>query len=186
MREVLEFFDNLTSGKIIGLIIALILLIFIFPMIDNNYLYFQRVNKRIEVLDNISKLDLDKIKDNQLLEKEYQNILNEIKDFDEEYLLSTNSLFYERNSKEIKTIKSLTGAFLFIILFFRAILSKNSIGKKFFQSGVFLIMGIIGAYIAYKVPTFRHCYINYLGFPIIEIILLYSAGKVVLKEKEND
>ena len=55
---------NLKNPKLyVGLFIILIVGVLLFPYIDANWLYYGRVEKRIEILDRMSKLDKERISD---------------------------------------------------------------------------------------------------------------------------
>ena len=49
----------------------ILLLIVFYPIIDANFLYYNRVSNRIDILEKVSKLDENEIKKDKRLEKEY-------------------------------------------------------------------------------------------------------------------
>lgn len=70
---------NLKNPKLyITLLVLLVIILLLFPYIDANIFYYQRVNNRVEVLSKISELDADKISNNEILQAEYNSILQEI------------------------------------------------------------------------------------------------------------
>lgn len=50
------------------------MLILFYPIIDINFLYYKRVNNRINILEKFSNLNLEKIQ-NEYLSNEYNSIL---------------------------------------------------------------------------------------------------------------
>ncbi len=52
--------------------------ILLFPYIDSNFLYFSRMEKRIEIFKKVMELDQEKINSNQSYYDEYQSILLEL------------------------------------------------------------------------------------------------------------
>ena len=106
--------SNLKNPKLyVGLFIILIAGVLLFPYIDANWFYYGRVEKRIEILDQISKLDKEPIGDNPILVDEYNSILQEISKQKDG---SIGSIFITENSKEVKRHKFIWGGFLCWIL----------------------------------------------------------------------
>ena len=59
---------NLKNPKLyIGLFIILVIVLPLFPYIDANYFYYSRVEKRINILDKVTKIDKDEIENNNIL-----------------------------------------------------------------------------------------------------------------------
>lgn len=58
------------------------------------------------------------------------SILEEIKLFDDQYLLSNNNIFNQRTNKDVKYWKIVTGGTIFIIPILITIFRKISFGKK--------------------------------------------------------
>ena len=71
-------------GIIIILTIAIILIFF--PFIDTNFFYANRIKNRIEILQEITELDISRIKEDNNLLKEYENIIKEIYNSDNNYI----------------------------------------------------------------------------------------------------
>lgn len=70
-------------------IIVIILFVFIlilFPFIDTNFFYANRIKNRINILQEITQLDMNKINENEKLLNEYESILNEINESDNNYI----------------------------------------------------------------------------------------------------
>ena len=80
-------------------IIAILLLVVLYPIIDANFLYYKRVSNRIDILENVSKIDENKINKNDKLKKEYNSIIEEISEKENNYL---NNIFVNETSFKIK------------------------------------------------------------------------------------
>lgn len=85
MKEMFsKLFEKLINEKkgfktIAWIFIVLIMLaIVLYPIIDANFLYYNRANKRIEIIQKIVSIDGNKIKKDQRIEDEYNNILEDI------------------------------------------------------------------------------------------------------------
>ena len=73
------FMKNLKNPKLyISVLILVVVFLLLFPYIDANFLYYNRVEKRISILKEIMELDKDKLKESPELEAEYQSILEEV------------------------------------------------------------------------------------------------------------
>lgn len=73
---ILEIFKSIKNYKILVWIFILLvmMLILFYPIIDINFLYYKRVNNRINILEKFSNLNLEKIQ-NEYLSNEYNSIL---------------------------------------------------------------------------------------------------------------
>ena len=59
-------------------IIVIILAIVFYPIIDANFLYYNRTNKRIEIIQKIVNINENDIKRDSRIEEEYNSILNDM------------------------------------------------------------------------------------------------------------
>lgn len=143
---------NLKNPKLyVGLFIILIAGVLLFPYIDANWLYFGRVEKRIEILDQISKLDKETIGDNPILVDEYNSILQEISKQKDG---SIGSIFITENSKEVKRNKFIWGGFLCWTL--SIICLFINMEKSWYKILGFILFGLFGAGVGY-VSMIRVC-----------------------------
>lgn len=186
VNALLEFFINVSSKKILALLMALFILVIAFPIIDSNFLYFSRLDKRVDILNRVSELDYDAISSNDTLKEEYENIINEIKKFDDNNLINTNNIFNERTLREVKIWKVLSGGIIFIVLIPFALFSKKDSCKiKSNKVALLLVMAIIGCLVGFILPTFRVHEINYIGVPIFEFTILYFINNIRLNSKND-
>ena len=56
-------------------IIFVLMIIMLYPIIDANFLYYNRISNRIEILDKITKIDVEKVNNSEKLQQEYDLIL---------------------------------------------------------------------------------------------------------------
>lgn len=162
---------NLKNPKLyVGLFIILIVGVLLFPYIDANWLYYGRVEKRIKILDQISKLDKEKIEDITILTDEYNGILQEISKQKEG---SIGSIFITESSIEVKRNKFICGGFLCWILSIVYLFIKME--KFWYKIFGFIFLGLLGAgvgYISMILPTIISPLCNYIIMPFLECILL--------------
>lgn len=183
-NKIIDFFVHLTSKKLLSIVIFIISFIIIFPFIDNNFLYFSRMENRIDILDKVSKLDTELINENKVLSEEYKSIMGEINHFDNKYILSNNNLFNQRTVARVRNLKIISGASIFILLFLLTFFRSFDFAKKVKYSIILLLMTVSGAIFGGIMPTFRIHMVNYLGVPILEVIGIYSTYKI-FTIKEN-
>lgn len=183
-------------------IIAVILIVFVFwliPYIDSNFFYYDRMEKRVSILQQLTELDQQKISSNAVLQNEYEDILNDI-EVQEERMVSSiitnisNSIIdvlkVEPQESSV-LLKFLSGAALCLILAFLMFFMNTFPSRKEKISSIVMfiflafILGIIGA----NIPTFIHPNVNYWGMPFIQliglIILAVKFGKTD-DEKKGD
>lgn len=165
-------------------IVFVLMLIMLYPIIDANFLYYKRIDNRIEILDKITKIDTDKINNNEKLKHEYNLILKEIESKEENYL---NNIFINEKTKKNKWIKFAAGAWMFIlvglIIPFTKDKEKNKRTLSNFFIGVFcIIVGVLLGFGAMKIPTIINIVVNVI---LYQIILIYGAYSVATFENKE-
>ncbi|MBS7528843.1 hypothetical protein KHM83_19430 [Fusibacter paucivorans] len=183
-NEIMQFIEKLTvkrAGIILGFLIVLMIS---YPLLDYNFLYYKRVNNRIDVLKNIQELDTNLLMSNEILSDEYESILEEIGGRDEKYSLSPDNIFIDETTNNIKIYKFISGGFW---CFLFAILSPF-IYKSFLKTiqGILVLAalgGLLGG-IGLIIPTFRMTLINYFGLPILQLIILIALAIKFGNKKE--
>ena len=177
MKDILEMLKEiaLKNKKFFSAVILMIIILglILFPYFDANFLVFDRIAKRIDNLDKISKIDLVVINQNPLLLNEYENIMSEINN------IQTHSIamvITQSNDPSVYNIKFASGGIVFWLLAVFYLVSKStaetSFPNKIFGIVFLLILGWCFAYIATLIPTFGNIWVNTLLFPIILITIM--------------
>lgn len=183
IKEILK--DSKNYKKIAwAFIIFVLMIIMLYPIIDANFLYYNRVSNRIEILDKINEIDVEKINNNDKLQQEYNLILNEIESNEGNYL---NNIFIKEKTVKNNIIKFISGAWLFIIigiiLPFMKDEEKNKRTLNNFISGIVcIVVGLILGYGAMKIPTIINIIVNII---LYQIILFYSAYSIASIGNKN-
>ncbi len=163
--------NNLKNPKLyVGAFIFLIVVVLLFPYIDANYFYYGRVEKRIGILDQISKLDKREIENNPVLLDEYNSILNEISKQKDG---SLGSVFITDNSKIVRRNKFLAGGILSWLIGLICLFVK--IQKKWYKLFGLVIFALFGAglgYISMILPTVISPICNYVFMPLMQCVVL--------------
>jgi len=164
-------------GVIVIIVFASILILF--PFIDTNFFYANRIKSRIDILQKITELDMDKINQDKNLTKEYESIVKEINESDSNYI---NKVL--NNNKNDHTIgKFISGGILWwllgiIVLFFYNAFNKedNKKGKNLeTRIAGFILCAIIGGLIGLIcsiIPTIFNIWVNYIIIPILVLVLM--------------
>ncbi len=123
----------------------IVLLLVLYPYIDANFLVFSRINKRIDILERVTQLDLDKINNNSALYKEYNSIIEEISTIREK---SVGTITTRQDTYNDKTIKFISGGSLFWLVSLIILFSKNkkdniSALKKIYSNMMSVILCIV-------------------------------------------
>jgi len=151
------------------------------------------MEKRIAILDQVMKLDPNALKGNDVFNREYQSILNEISQNEERSINSVMnkmiSLFAgmsrENNMAENRLLKFFTGALWFIILticipFMNTFKKKNDKIVAFFA--VATLAFIIGL-ICMNIPIIITPIVNYISIPLLQLtVIIVLAMKSSKKE----
>ena len=94
-------------------VILIIIAIIFYPIIDANFLYFNRTNKRIEIIQKIISIDEQDIKRDKRIEDEYNSILDDMNNQRDNYI---SNIFQKENNKGKNIAKFLAGSWLFILV----------------------------------------------------------------------
>ena len=170
---------NLRNPKLyVGVAVLIVLFFLVFPYIDANFFYYDRIEKRIDILQKITEIDTEKLSENKVLENEYNKIISEIEK-QEEFSIS-NALNTDYNN--YKWGKFISGGVLAWLLAICSLFMKSV--KGFWMRIVTLIFiavfGIVLGFIATFIPTIFDPWVNYIGFPLVEIFI---AAAFTLKQK---
>lgn len=186
MKDILNtVFQKLVNEKkgfklIAWIIIILIILAVIFyPIIDANFLYYNRTNKRIEIIQKIVNINENDIKRDSRIEEEYNSILNDMNSQSNNYI---SNIFQKETNKGKNIAKFISGSWLFIIIgiIMPFTLDKNK-GKRFtfnnFMGGIVCLgIGAILGFACYKIPNIINFAVNIILYQIILIFLAYTIA----------
>ena len=166
-------------------IIAILLLVVLYPIIDANFLYYKRVSNRIDILENVSKIDENKINQSDKLKKEYNSIIEEISEKENNYL---NNIFVNETSFKNKAIKFFSAAWIFILVGLILPFTKDKIKNKRtwtnLFSGILCIgLGCLFGYFGFKIPTIVNIVVNIILYQIIMVYLAYTIATSNIKQK---
>lgn len=194
IEELLEVFKKNYKRPRLWICLGLIIFCFVllFPYIDSNFLYFSRMEKRISILERVMELDQEKINSNPAYQNEYQSILKEMEQQSERTINSVmnrmsnyiNNLMETGKEQGNRWIKFFTGAIWFIIVTvcipFMNTFKKRS--DKVLAFVLMLIISFLAGWIFSIIPIIVTPMFNYIGIPIMQIILLIV---IVNKSKKN-
>lgn len=176
----------------ITVVLVAVVVFWLIPYIDSNFFYYDRMEKRISILQQLTELDQDKVASNKILQNEYEDILSDIQ-VQEERMVSSiianmsntiNAFFNVKPQEGNVAIKFLSGAGLSLIIAFFIPFMNTFKNTKQKISGLILVLiialmlGGIGAIF----PTIIHPNVNYWGMPIGQlmglVLLVIKFGKI--------
>ena len=195
-EKILSWFERIVTGEkrrwfFAAVIVAIILGVIVFPYIDANFLYYNRIEKRIDNLTNLVNLTGVPLEENEMLYEEYLSILEEVKTARENALFGSGKA---EDSRTDRMWKFAGGAFLWVIIAVVLLFSKKKGEQRTFKHWVNYIFsaiiclvfgGILGQVFVY-IPTIGSSKVNFILAPIAEFIvvwLLMESPKS--KAKEN-
>lgn len=193
-EKIFDLLKSLATGnkskKFWGaLIVIFIIVLIVFPYLDANFFYYNRIEKRIDNLTSIVELNDDKIHKNQGLLLEYESIIREINDANQKSLNTFNNNMDNEFDFWAKTI---SGGLLFAIVGIIGLFKKNNTKMTFsvFFKNNFLIFivcslfAVILSFIFSKIPTLGNVWVNVIAAPIVELIIIYLFTKSNNKKDE--
>lgn len=165
-------------------IIFVLMIIMLYPIIDANFLYYNRISNRIEILDKITKIDVEKVNNSEKLQQEYDLILNEIESKEDNYL---NNIFIKEKTTKNNAIKFISGAWMFIMVGVVLPFTKDKEKKKRTLNNVIsgvvcIAIGLLLGYGAMKIPTIINIIVNVI---LYQIILIYGAYSIATIGNKN-
>ena len=192
IRTFLEWIKRNYKKPKVWIIIALftVFLFWLIPYIDSYFFYYDRMEKRISILQQFTELDQEKIDVNIILQKEYNDILNDIQ-VQEERMVSSiitnisnaiNNIFNVKPQEGKVWIKFGAGAATAMIIALCIPFMNTFSSRKEKIAGwimVVIIVLILGG-INVIIPTIIHPNVNYWGMPIAQLV-----GLIVLAIKSS-
>jgi hypothetical protein len=176
-----EIVPSLTIKKSVFSVLLIIFLVFgSFYCYESftGHFYFKRLNKKIDLLVKIDEqLPTDSLLKKDI-QKEYRlitKIVSQYKIQRKLYLGGAISLTKKQSQNIMKAISALIIPLLISLFYIRGKPKKEKIDT---MVGVIFI-GIISALIAILIPIIYRPWINYVGFPIIQVAILFVIGKVM-------
>ena len=173
---------KLQNPKFYAVIAALIIVVvLVFPYIDANFFFYNRIEKRIDILQSISEVDIERISQSPALKEEYDAILSEIETQRERSVagaISTNP------NPTITLLKFLSGgALAWIITLCVPFMNTFKDRKTKILAFVLVVLfgGILGG-IGSIIPTIVNPWVNFIGYPVLQLIALIA---LTIKPKNN-
>ena len=168
---------KLKNPKLYALFAALLIIVaIVFPYIDANFFFYNRIEKRVSILQSLSEIDMEKVSQYPALQGEYDAIISEIEKQRE--LSISNAISSEQTTNNIPLFKFLSGgALAWIIALCVPFMNtfKDNKTKVFAFLLLILFGGILGG-IGYIIPIIFNPWINYIGYPVLQLIALIALA----------
>lgn len=166
---------NFKNPKLyVALAVFILVIAIIFPYIDANFFYYSRIEKRVSILQNLSEIDIEKVYQYPALRREYDDILSEIQKQRELSVFGVISS--EKTENNIPLFKFLSGGALAWLITL-CVPFMNTFEDKKAKILAFLLLtlfgGILGG-IGYIIPIIFNPWVNYIGYPILQLIILIA------------
>ncbi len=184
LDELLNIFKkNYKSPRLwLGIFLLIFCFMLLFPYIDSNFLYFSRMEKRINLLKNVMTLDQIQINSNSVYLNEYESILQEMEQQEDKTINSVmnkvyayvDNIYDEGRSQGNTLLKFLTGA-IWCILVTLCVPFMNTFKKmadKILAFIMLIVITVVVGYICVLIPIIYKPMVNYVGIPLLQIILV--------------
>ena len=194
MKEIVAFLIGLfgelkLSARRLSVILILILVIlgfFGFENFSKNY-YIKKLDAKVTLLERLNALSKDDIQKNPDLYPIYKSLEQELLSFDVRQP-SIPKITQLQNSYKLE--KAISGASLCLLLLFLYFISEVKKVKKISRSllGVALLLIVFAAFLGWIgsiIPTMNNPWINYIGFPVLQLVILgFAVGKSISQTKK--
>ena len=187
MQKILEWIDRFASGKHSKkfwaiVIILCVLVMIVYPYIDANYFYYNRIEKRIDILQSLVDLTGNPIENDESLKAEYESILSEVSSARNSSIIQKTKHVDSEMEHNVKFLSAfaLWGIVGVVLLFSKPKDGKRTF-KKFMQNvvGVLvcIMIGIVCGKIFALIPTIYHYWINAIIAPVVELTVAWLFMK---------
>jgi ABC-type multidrug transport system fused ATPase/permease subunit len=193
-EEILSIFKrNYKRPKLwIGIICIGAVFILLIPYIDANFFYYNRMEKRVAILEQVMNLDINKIKSNDVFNAEYQALLDEMSQNKERSInTAINKMInyltglYNSKSEGNEVLKFITGA-LWLIFILICIPFMNTFNKRSDKLLAFIIIAILTCIVGIifmKIPIIITPMVNYIGIPAVQFVIIIL---LIIKSRKNN
>lgn len=164
---------NLKNPKLyVVFAVLLIVTAIVFPYIDANFFFYNRIEKRVSILQSLSEIDMEKVSQYPALQEEYDAIISEI---EKQRELSISSVQTTNNVPLFKFLSG--GALAWIIALCVPLMNTFKDNKTKVLAFLLLVLfgGILGG-VGYIIPTLFNPWINYIGYPVLQLIALIALA----------
>lgn len=182
-EKILDWLGKIVTGPKsrffwVFVIIALIIGIIVIPYIDANFLYYDRIEKRINNLQALVELTGTPLQENDALNAEYESILKEMETAREKALSNAT---HSKDTLHNRRVKFFAGSGLWYIVAVMVLFTKKKTEKWSFRKifnnfcSAALCLGIgsgIG-WIFTMIPTLGVVEVNAVLTIILEIVVLW-------------
>ena len=193
MDKLWELLVNVITGRRSRIfwavvIVLVVFVVIVYPYIDANFLYYDRIEKRIDNLQKLVELTGTPLEENEELNKEYLSIVAEMETAREKALSNATN---DQDSKRDKLIKFASGAGLWVIVAIGVLFPKKKNEKVTIKRvcnnllsaavclGIGSLMGCIFTYI----PTLGSVDINAAFAPTVQLIVIWLIMDTPNKKK---
>jgi len=169
--RLIETILRLDKGKILPFALVLVIIFAVgVPIIKNTFFRYTELDAEVRILGELAKIDYSKISDERLKDS-YASILDRFKEIRTKKIVSVQ-IVYDEIKHNIW--KFLSGAAIWIIMLFASLFIKGEkLISRFGDVFLCLLLGGAAGYIGVIIPSFNPILINYIGFPIVEIFVIF-------------
>lgn len=179
-HEILKLLSETFSKKLtqlLFLVSSVLIILLVYPIVDYHYSTLNRLEKKTEILKELSNIDTISLQQNPNLWGFYLDIQGEAISYDNSLLVNSFNYFKSTKSWSLKwdfKIFLLGGIFwylLSLIVIFTNITHKNRTAIILFLIG--LVFGLFGLFF----PEFKNK-IVYLLYPLFQILIFIIVAKI--------
>lgn len=175
-------------------LLGILAIVFVaFPYIDANVFYYNRMEKRTDILTKLVELDYEKVNENPIIADEYNAILFEIEQQKTRSIGGVNYNFLNTiivgDGPYDRIYKFVSGGVLAwltcVLVNFIEAYKKNKKDKRIVIT-VMLAVGAILGFIGMNLPTIYNKWVNLIGWPLLQIIILVLISLVFSQKKVDN
>lgn len=191
LEIILGKIKNLKTLAWITAILAMLLIV-LYPIVDANFLYYNRTINRIEILERLAEVKRKDLGENEILTKEYDAILSEVESSRSSYV---NQIIFKEESPTNNLIKGIFASWLLalagVLIIFGVGQKTRKIRNNFPAALLCIIIGVAAWYLGVCFPTIISVWVNVILYQAIAVffgsmLIKYSKRKTENSHKSLD
>lgn len=147
------------------------------------FIYFWQIDRKIKLTSELLNLYNNGIQGNQELNLIYEDLVTSIRNY------KPSSISISLPSAQLTSLESIfkfiSGGFLGFMVALSGYSDRKDPQKTGWKSTVYggLFFGIVFALIGVVIPTIANPWVNYVSYPIVEIIVILGLSKLLTRRK---
>jgi len=187
MDKLIELISELISKlnpkgrwKAIGAIFIIIIIVLLIIESIAGFNFFLQMQKKVGLIKELAEISTYELDENSQLYGVYQDAIDQLSN----YSIKPFKIHFPKiNSQDL--FKALSGGSVWLLFSILGFFGQFGENNKIIAGVLLLLIAILFGWIGIIIPVVITPWINYIGFPFIQLIILIWLGKLAGKRKNR-